>query len=111
MNRDRLLEAAQQARINRGDREGKILLGLPKPGDAAAHADWLRTVAAVDDNCEWLVGACGYGIARQDALRTVAAEVAAALSSIDQPEAQACATRLREVVRMVVPLNKGVRDA
>jgi hypothetical protein len=106
LNRDKLLEAAQQAKINRSDREGKILFGLPKPGDgAAAHDEWLRNVRSVDSNSEWLAAACRYGMARQQALRTVAAEVATALSVIDQPEAQACATRLREVVAKVLSSN------
>lgn len=112
LNRDKLLEAAQRAKINRGDREGKVLLGLPKLGDdGAAHAEWLRSVKAVDGNSGLLAAAGLYGLARQHALRTAAAEVATALSAIDEPEAQACAARLREVVRMVVPLNKGVKDA
>jgi hypothetical protein len=94
-----LLAAVQQAQVSRRTREGKILLGLPKEDpDGAAHVEWLRRVRSVDENSDWLDAACGYGMARDHTLRTVAAEAATALSAINQLEAKACATRLREVV-------------
>jgi hypothetical protein len=58
-----LLEAVQQAQISRRAREGKILLGLPKQGDEAALVEWLGRVRLVGENSDWLVAACGYGIA------------------------------------------------
>jgi hypothetical protein len=109
-NSEKLLEAVQRAKINRSDREGKVLLGLPRHGDEpATHSEWLRSVRSVDGNSDWLAAACRYGMARQDGLRMVAAEVATALCTIDQPEAQAYAARLRDVAAKVVssPIGKG----
>jgi hypothetical protein len=92
-----LLQAVQHAQISRHDREGKILLALPNDGDQTDYGDWLHSVQLVDNNSDWLAAACRYGLARLQALTSVAGEVAAALSAIDHPEAQASATELRSL--------------
>jgi hypothetical protein len=90
-----LLEAVRQAKINRGDREGKILLSLPgRHDDEAAHRKWLRSVRLVDENQGMLAAAGRYGLARLGRLKAVVREVAGALSTVEHPEAHACATRL-----------------
>jgi hypothetical protein len=97
-----LVKAVDRAKINPRDREGEVLLGLPGDGDEAALETWLRAVKALDENSGWVVAACRYALARDQTLRTVATEVAAALSATNEPEAKACAARLREAVAKVV---------
>jgi len=103
-----LLTAVERAKISPRDREGKVLLGLPGDGDEAALETWLCAVRLVDQNSGWLVAACEYAMTRDQTLRTVAAEVAAALSAINEPEAKACAERLREAVaKVAVEIKQG----
>jgi hypothetical protein len=93
-----LLEAVQRAEINRGDREGKILLSLPDAqDDEAAYREWLRSVRRVDENPDMLAAAGLYVVARLRKLRAAIVDVGTSLSAIHHPEAQACATRLRRL--------------
>lgn len=90
-----LLKAAHEAVISPRDREGKVLLGLPKRGDEAAFLQWLSVVRSSIENGDWLGAACGYGVARTNKLVGVAVEAAIALAAIEHPEAQASAIELR----------------
>jgi len=90
---EQLLDACQQARLTRSNREGQILLSLPKRGDDVAQ--WLHDVRLVDDNAGLLSDAGQYALVLIRDLRAACAEVAARLSEIDDPEAQVCAQRLR----------------
>jgi len=93
-----LLRAAQDSRINRGDSEGKVLLGLPTRGDEAAFFQWLGVVRSTIESGDLLGAACGYGMARLRKLIGVAGEIAIALAVIDDPRAQVAATELRRFV-------------
>jgi hypothetical protein len=96
VQRGTLLDAVQQAEINREDREGKTLLSLPRDQhDEAAHRKWLRSVRLVDDNQDMLAAAGLYGLGRLGKLKAVVREVAVGLSAVEHSEAHAFATRLR----------------
>jgi hypothetical protein len=99
---EQLLNACQQARLTRRDREGRILLSLPKHGDDVVQ--WLHHMRLVDDNFDLLGNAAKYAVGKYAGLRAVSAEVAARLSEIDHPEAQYFAARLR--VLATEPVSK-----
>jgi hypothetical protein len=88
------LEAAISANeINRRDREGKMLLGLPRTSDAIPA--WLKQMRLADDNPDYLADAARYGLGRLRELSTAAGLIADSISAIDEAPTQECVRRLR----------------
>jgi hypothetical protein len=93
--REQLDAAIKASEINREDREGKILLGLPKTTEA--FPAWSADVVLVDANSDRLGDAASYGLDRMRELSRAATAIADSIAAIDEPATQDCFRGLREL--------------